>query len=141
MLLPDVNILVYADREEFADHERCRDWLHELINGPSAFAMSELVLSGFVRVVTNPRTFKAPTPVDEALAFTEAILSRNNCVRVFPGQRHYAIFAELCREAAIRGPDVSDAYHAATAIEHGCEWITTDKGFRRFAGLRWSTPF
>lgn len=141
MLLPDVNILIYARRKDFPDHERYRDWLHDLINGPSAFAMSELVLSGFVRVVTNPRLFKVPTPVGAALEFTEAILSRSNCVRVFPGQRHYAIFAELCRDSGVRGSDVSDAYHAATAIEHGCEWITTDRGFRRFPGLRWSTPF
>jgi toxin-antitoxin system PIN domain toxin len=140
MLLPDVNILVYAHRPESPDHARYRAWLTELVNGPSAFAVSELVLSGFVRVVTNPRIFRTPTPVRRALEFTELVVGRPNCTVVRPGPRHYRLFADLCRVIDARGNDVADAYHAAIAIESGSELVTTDRGFARFPKLRWRHP-
>ena len=57
-----------------------------------------------------------------------------------PGPRHWEIFARLCRESEARGNLVPDAYLAALAIESGCEWVTTDRDFSRFPGLRWKTP-
>jgi hypothetical protein len=60
---------------------------------------------------------------------------------VTPGSRHWTLFLDLCRKAGAKGNLVSDAYHAALAIESGCEWITTDRDFARFPGLRWRTPF
>jgi len=56
------------------------------------------------------------------------------------GQAHWEIFARLCREAKATGNLVPDAYFAALAIEHGCEWITTDRDYARFPGLRWRHP-
>lgn len=102
--------------------------------------MSELVLSGFLRVVTHPRAFDVPTPVDRALTFTDALRSRPNCVLLAPGQRHWGIFARLCRAVGARGNLVPDAYLAALAIESGSEWITTDRDYSRFPGLRWRHP-
>jgi toxin-antitoxin system PIN domain toxin len=136
MMLVDVNVLVYAHRPEMADHVRYRKWLFEAIGGPAPFAVSELVLSGFVRVVTNPRVYKDPTPTREAIA----IRDRSNCVRLTPGPRNWAIFADLCGRSGATWNAVPDAYHAALAIEHGCEFITTDKDFGRFPGLRWRHP-
>jgi len=63
-----------------------------------------------------------------------------NCVPVAPGLRHWEIFRALCSEARARGNLVPDAYLAALAIESGCEWISTDRGFSRFKGLRWRHP-
>lgn len=57
-----------------------------------------------------------------------------------PGERHWSIFTGLCRAANIRGAMVTDAWLAALAIEHGCEWISLDRDFRRFPGLRWRSP-
>jgi toxin-antitoxin system PIN domain toxin len=140
MKLVDVNVFVYAHRPEMADHDRYRSWLFTEIGGPRSFAVSELALSGFVRVVTNPRIYQDPTPIDDALTAASAIRDRSNCVRLTPGPRSWSIFAELCGKSKARGNTVADAYHAALAIEHGCEFITADKGFARFPGLRWRHP-
>jgi hypothetical protein len=102
--------------------------------------MSDLALSGFVRVVTNPRVFLAPTPIDVALAAASNLRQRANCVIVQPSGRHWEIFSQLCRAVDAKGNTVADAYHAALAIESGSEWITADRGFARFPALRWRHP-
>ena len=141
MLLTDVNILVYAYREDAVDHERFKDWLQELLNGNEAYGVSDLVCSGFLRVVTHPAIFNPPSPIGDALAFLEQVRSQANCVVITPGARHWRIFADLCRSAGVRGNLVPDAYLAALAIESGSEWITTDGDYGRFPGLRWRRPF
>jgi toxin-antitoxin system PIN domain toxin len=103
--------------------------------------MSDLVLSGFVRVVTHPKVFKRPSSIADAVTFAEQVREQPNCVHVTPGPRHWDIFIRLCRENAVKGNLVPDAYLAALAIESGCEWISTDRDFSRFKGLRWSAPF
>ena len=140
MLLVDVNILVFAYREDAPDHGRFRRWLEGLLSSDSSFGISELVLSGFLRVVTHPRVFDPPSPLGHALEFTEVLRLQPNCVPVTPGPRHWEIFTRLCRESEARGNLVPDAYLAALAIESGCEWITTDRDFSRFPGLRWRAP-
>jgi uncharacterized protein len=140
VVLPDVNVLVYAHREDAAHHAACREWLEGVINGNESYGLSELVLSGFVRVVTHPKVFTRPSSLAEALEFTEQLRSRPNCVPVTPGRRHWDIFRALCVAAAAKGNLVPDAYLAAMAIEAGCEWITTDRDFSRFKGLRWRHP-
>jgi hypothetical protein len=140
MLLPDVNVFVYAHRADARDHARYRAWLAELVNGREAFGVSDLVLSGFVRVVTHPRVFAVPTPLERALEFAETLRSQPNAIRIEPGERHWEIFTGLCRQAGVRGNLVPDAWLAALAIESGSEWISTDRDFARFPGLRWRHP-
>jgi hypothetical protein len=140
MLLTDVNVLVYAHREDAVDHGRYRDWLEGVLNGAEAYGVSGLVLSGFVRIVTHPRVFVRPTPLATALSFAEEVRSQPHSVRIAPGPRHWGIFADLCARAGAKGNVVPDAYLAALALETGCEWVTTDRGFGRFPGLRWRHP-
>lgn len=140
MILVDVNVLIYAHREESPEHAAHAQWLTSVVQSVQPFGMSELVLHGFVRIVTNPRIFPEPTPTPVALRFAAQLLERPNCVPVRPGPRHFAIFAELCRKSGARGKLVADAYHAALALEHGCEWVSTDADFARFEGLRWRHP-
>lgn len=102
--------------------------------------MSDVVLSGVLRVLTHPRVFDPPTPFDKALQFVDAVRASRNCVTIAPGARHWEIFTRLCTTVSARGNTVPDAYLAALAIEHGCEWITADRGFARFADLRWRHP-
>ena len=97
-------------------------------------------MSGFLRIVTNPRVFDDPTPLDIALGEVERIRERPNYVPVRSGQRHFDIFTSLCREGNAKGNLVADAYLAALAIEHGCEWVSFDRDFARFPGLNWSKP-
>jgi len=122
------------------DHARYRRWLLGSVAAAEPLGLSELVLSGFVRVVTHPRVFAPPVPVAEALDFAETLRAQPNVVMLGPGPRHWEIFAGLCRQADARGNLVADAYLAALAIESGSEWITTDRDFSRFPGLRWRHP-
>ena len=140
MVLPDVNVLVYAHREDAVHHAACREWVEGVINGNESYGLSELVLSGFVRVVTHPKVFTKPSSLADALEFAEQLRGRPNCVPVAPGRRHWGIFRALCTEAGAKGNLVPDAFLAAMAIEAGCEWITTDRDFSRFEGLRWRHP-
>jgi toxin-antitoxin system PIN domain toxin len=140
VILPDVNVLVYAHRRDSRQHAELRPWLEGVIAADQAYGMSDLVLSGFVRIVTHPRIFREPSALDDALTFADQLLSPPNCVLVQPGPRHWQIFARLCRSAAARGNLVADAWFAALAIEAGCEWISTDRDFARFEGLRWRHP-
>ena len=140
MVLPDVNVLVAAYRSDSPEHERCRSWLRSIVNSDHAFGVSELVLSGFLRIVTNPRAFRQPSSLSDALEFVNTIRSVPHCVDLRPKERHWRIFAQLCELAEARGNLVSDAYHAALAIESGSEWISLDGDFARFPGLKWSGP-
>jgi uncharacterized protein len=140
MILVDVNVLVYAHREDAPAHAAHRQWLEELIDGDQAYGYSDLVLSGFLRVVTHPRIFDPPSDLISALAFAELIRNQPNAVPILPGARHWAIFEGLCRAAGVRGNLVPDAYLAALAIESGSEWITTDRDYNRFPGLKLRHP-
>lgn len=140
MVLTDVNVLVYAHREDAAGHEAYRTWLESNIGTDQPFGLSAMILSGFLRVVTHPRIFSTPTPLPEAMAFIGQLRSQPNAVLVEPGPRHWEIFVRLCKETSARGNLIPDAFFAALAIESGVEWITTDRDFSRFPGLRWRHP-
>lgn len=140
MILTDVNVLVYAFRSDTPDHERYRAWLEEVANDESAFGFSGLVASGFIRIVTHPKAFAHPSRVDTALGFVDTLRARSNAVPIAPGERHWSIFSGLCRSVEAKGNLVPDAYLAALAIESGSEWITTDRDYARFPGLRWRHP-
>jgi hypothetical protein len=138
MLMPDVNVLVYAHREEAHAHDRYAAWLTELATGVEPFALSELALHGFLRVVTNPRIFDPPSTVRDALQFVDELIARPACSLIRPGPNHWSIFRRLCEDGKLKGKIVADAAHAALAIESGCEWVTADTDFVRFAPpLRW----
>jgi toxin-antitoxin system PIN domain toxin len=140
VILPDVNVLLYAFRRDLADHSAYRAWLDGVVNGGMAYAMSPQVLSSFIRIATHPRIFVQPSSLKEALAFASVVLEQPNCQILQPGPRHWDIFCRLCRSAKAAGNLVQDAWLAALAIESGCEWITTDRDFARFDGLRWRAP-
>lgn len=140
MILPDVNILGNAFREDSPDHELCRTAIEGLVQSRAAFALSGLVLSGFIRVATHPRIFDPPADLERSLEFCDFLTSQPHAVMLRPGPRHWELFARLCKESDVRGNLVADAYHAALAIEHGARWLSLDRDFARFPGLDWVTP-
>ncbi len=140
MILPDVNVLVYAHRRDAVDHATYRKWVEDLLNDERAFGISEFVLSSFTRIVTHPQIFKPASTLEEALSFAHDLLDHPNCVLMHPGPRHWGIFENLCRAVNATGNLIPDAYLAALAIESGSEWITTDHDYRRFPGLKWRHP-
>jgi uncharacterized protein len=107
---------------------------------PGPFGLADIVLGGFIRVVTHPRVFIEPTPVDHALAFCAALRDQPNAVVIAPGERHWQIFSQLCERANARGNLVPDAYLAALAIESGSTWATADRDYSRFPGLALAHP-
>ncbi len=135
-----MNVLVYAFQDAAPDHQRYRDWLQEAVSADEPFGLSDLVLSGVVRISTHPRIFSPPAQVDTAIAFADALRSMANAVLVAPGNRHWELFKRLCHASGAKGGLVADAYLAALAIESGSELITTDRDFSRFDGLRWRHP-
>ena len=141
MILPDVNVLLYAFRADSVDHVRHRAWLDAVVNGDEAYGMSPQVLCSLARISTHPRIYVSPSRFEDAMAFARVVLEQPHCTVVKPGSRHFSIFDDLCRKAAANGNLVQDAWFAALAVESGCEWITTDGDFARFPGLRWRRPF
>ena len=123
-----------------ADHRGYRDWLEGVLDSDQAYGVSDLVLSSFLRVVTHPAMFSPAQPAEPAFAFARLVRTQSNAVQVAPGPRHWEIFERVCHESGARGKLVPDAYFAALAIESGSEWITTDRDYSRFSGLRWRHP-
>jgi toxin-antitoxin system PIN domain toxin len=138
MLMPDVNVLIYAHRADDPAHEFYRAWVEQLAIGPEPFALSMEVATAFVRIVTHERFPGGPTPLVQAVAVIDALRQMPGCRFLGPGDRHWELFRRMCETARARGKRVGDARHAALAVEHGCTWVTRDGDFEEFvpAGLR-----
>ncbi len=141
MILPDVNVLIYAFRPDSVRHAEYRAWLQGVVDGPNAYGMSPQVLASVLRICTHPRIYRQPSTVAETMAFCEALLAPAHSTLIQPGERHWALFSDLCMSSRATGNLTQDAWFAALAIEHGCQWISTDADYDRFRGLRWQRPF
>ena len=142
MILCDVNVLIYAHRAEFSHSEKHRSWLEEVLKSDEPYGVSDFVLSSFLRIVTHHGVFDPPSTMRDALAFATVLRGQPNGVAVEPGDRHWEIFTDLCLQPDVKGRLVTDAYLAAIAIEHGCELVTHDGDFKRFAPrLKVRAPF
>ncbi len=119
-------------------HVRVRPWFERQVDGDDLFALSELVASAFVRVITNTKAFVPNVSAGQAFDAMNELRLHRNCRIVSPGPTHFDIFDRLCRQLDARGKLVPDLYLAALAIEHGCEWISDDRDFARVPGLRWT---
>ncbi len=140
MILVDVNVLVYAHRLDSPEHEKYHHWLERQMSSGVSLGISELALSAVVRIVTHPKIFGDPTSLKDALQYANELRSHPTNLVIAPGRRHWELFTDLCRASGARGNLVSDAYFAALAIEYGAEYITTDRDYARFPGLRWRHP-
>lgn len=136
----DVNVLVYALRDDTDRHDEYRRWVDDARRGPEPLGLADAVASGFVRVVTHPKVFRTPTPPSVALDFVESLRTSPAVVPITPAARHWVIFRDLCRSTEARGNAVPDAFLAAVAIENGATWCSADRGFARYPTLRWEHP-
>lgn len=132
MKMFDVNVLIYAHREDQLHHPFYREYVEEVIESGELFALSPLVAAGFVRIVTNAAFPNGPTPLAQALAVVDNIASVESCYWTPPGTRHWQLVSLLCRQCHCTGKMVSDAQHAAIAIEHASIWVTRDDDFQAF---------
>lgn len=141
MILPDVNVLIYAFYEHADRHQVYADWLNAVRSGGEDLLLPDSVLLGFLRIVTSPRIYQDPAPMAAALTFT-SVLRRGRRARVVEDlESVWSAFASFTADdRQIKGNLVPDAYLAAVAVSHKAQVATRDRGFSRFPGLRWFDP-
>ncbi|MGH8935038.1 MAG: type II toxin-antitoxin system VapC family toxin [Acidimicrobiia bacterium] len=140
MILIDADLLVYAKVADFDQHQRARGWLNDRLNGTARVGLPWASLGAFLRLVTNPRVFRAPLGVHDAFAQVRSWLDRPVAWTPEPTDRHAEILGELLGAEGVRGDLVPDAHLASLAIEHGLTLMSTDGDFARFPRLRWENP-
>lgn len=136
MILPDLNLLIYAYNLGAPDHAAARAWWEDIMTRREPVALPLAVATGFIRLMTNPRVIQPPMPLAEATAEVKRWLAAANVTLLSPGPGHWDELAKI----GWTGPAVSDAHLAALAIEHDCELHTNDKDFNRCPGLRPHNP-
>jgi len=140
VIVPDINLLMYAHFSEFGQHGEARRWWQELLGGREPFGMLWSVSIGFLRLTTHPNKLTMPLTSEQAVVVVESWLSHPHVSVLQPGSQHLSVLAELLTAVGRGGNVVPDAHIAALAIEHDAEVHTNDRDFARFPGLRWSNP-
>lgn len=140
MIIPDVNLLVYAYVRGLPQHERARRWWEHLMNGDREVGVAAPALFGFLRLVTNRRVVMPPLAMSQALARVEEWLALPHVVFLIPGPRHLEVAFALLRGFGTAGDITTDVQIAALALEHGGEVHSSDTDFGRFPRLRWVNP-
>jgi toxin-antitoxin system PIN domain toxin len=140
MILPDINLLLYAHNEALPYHVAARAWWEELLTSERAVAIPWAVSFGFIRLASHPAVFRDPLPPLEALGRVQGWLARPHVQVLEPGGRHLSIVEDLFTATGVAGNLTTDTHLAALAIEHQCELHSNDSDFARFPGLRWHNP-
>ena len=140
MILPDINLLVYAYNQHAPRHAEARAWWEGLLNGPGAVGIPWAVACGFVRLMTHPAVVVDPLDPSKALHHVRSWFDQPLVEVLDPGPRHLEILGRLLDAAGVAANLTTDAHLAAIAIEHQCELHSSDTDFARFPGLRWRNP-
>jgi uncharacterized protein len=140
MIAPDVNVLIYAAWAGAPDHSAYKDWLENARQHERPVILFEPVIAGFLRILTSRHVLTEPFTFEKAEAWIQSLIATEVVRLGRAGESHWGIFLKLCHATRATGNLVADAYLAALAIEHGCEWITADRDFARFPGLKWNHP-
>lgn len=140
MIVPDLNLLLYAHDSACPHHAAARRWWEATLNGSRDVGLPWAVSLGFVRLTTHPRVMRAPLEGADVAAIVSGWHARP-CVRpIEPGPRHLVILSELLGAAGVAGSRTTDAHLAALVIEHRATLFTNDRDFGRFPGLQWVNP-
>jgi toxin-antitoxin system PIN domain toxin len=140
VILPDVNLLLYAIDITSPRHDAARSWLEDRLSDSETVAFSWSVLTAFVRLSTHASIFEQPLTSAQAFDIIEGWLEQPSVIVVHPGNRHHIMMRELLEPLGTAGNLVPDAHLAALALEHGATLHSSDHDFARFAGLRWIDP-
>ncbi len=132
-MTPDVNVLVAASRTDHPHHAVARDWLEEAISASGAGAaltLMPMVLASFLRLVTSPRIFQFETPIEDAVAFVDALLASPG-VQLAPLGPEWSKLRQLCLDKQLAGNDVPDAWLSAAMVHMGEHLVSFDRDFRK----------
>ena len=140
MIIPDINLLVYAYNSGGPFHEEARDWWEHCLSNPGVIGLPWMVVLGFVRIMSSNAVFRDAMEPREAIGHVMSWFGCPQIRIVHPGPRHLEILAELMASARAAGRLTTDAHLAALAIETQSELHSNDVDFSRFPGLRWRDP-
>lgn len=140
MILPDINLLVYAYNSASEQHKVCSAWLEKILNGNEPVCFSWPTIIGFIRILTTVKMVANPYSPKQAMDIAGEWLSTPVSMMLVPGDEHFAIFRQLVIDSGIVGARLADAHIAALAIEHNATVATSDKDFRAFDGVKWINP-
>lgn len=140
MILPDLNLLVYAHNEAAPLHGAARQWWEETVNAEQRIGVPWAVAIGFIRLVTHSSVLHEPRRPLDALAIVRGWFALPGVEPLDPGPRHLEIVEGLFRASGVGGALTTDTHLAALAIEHQAELFSNDADFGRFPGLRWRNP-
>jgi toxin-antitoxin system PIN domain toxin len=140
MIIPDVNLLVYAYNAADPQHPAARAWWEAAVKGRIPVGLPWVTMGGFIRLMTHPRVLQHPMPVDQAVRRVRQWLEQPNVLTLQPGQRFPGIFFGYLEQLGTAGNLTTDAQLAALAVEHQGELNSCDGDFARFPGLRWRNP-
>lgn len=140
MMVPDVNLLVYAYHADDPHHDRAREWWESTLQGSSPIGLSWMAIGGFLRLMTHPRVLRNPMPVADATVIVRSWLDQPPVVVLAPGKRFAELFLRYLEMTGTGGNLTTDAHLAALTVEHQAELHSSDTDFSRFEGLRWRNP-
>lgn len=139
MIVPDVNVLLYAHLDLFPLHARARAWWSRCLSEEEV-GLCPPVVFGFVRIASNPRAIRPPLPVAEAVRFAESWFDGPATRLLVPGPRHLELAFGLLRTLGTARNLTTDVQIAAHGIEHQARVASHDSDFSRFPGLQWFDP-
>lgn len=140
MIVPDVNLLIYAHNNMAPHHDAARSWWESLLSGRERVGLPWIVVCGFLRLTTQRRFYERPLTAELATDTVSDWFAIRSVVPLSPGSQHFVIVRRLLLEAGVGGNLVTDAHIAALAIEYQAEVHSNDGDFARFRGLRWRNP-
>ena len=140
MKIVDVNVLLYAVNQDADRHTVVRRWWEQALNGTESVGLPWIVLSGFLRISTNPKVYPDPMSTDRALDKVGTWLSTDVVSVVLETREHWPVFRSLLADAGTAGNLTTDAHLAALAITHDATLVSCDGDFARFRDLRWENP-
>jgi toxin-antitoxin system PIN domain toxin len=140
VIVPDVNLLLYAVISGFPHHARARAWWEHAVNSPARVGLAPPAVFGFLRIATNPRILASPMPVAGAVAHVRDWLAQPDVDLLVPGPQHLDIALALLQDIGTGGNLTTDVQLAAYAIEHDGEMHSNDSDFARFPNLKWVNP-
>ena len=140
MIVPDINLLLYAEIAAFPRHEAARQWWEDVMNGDRQVGVAPVCLFGFIRIATNRRVLTEPMPIEDAIGRVQRWLERPHVLFLVPGTRHLETAFRLLRSLGTGGNLTTDVQIAAHAFEYNGEVFSNDGDFGRFEGVRWVNP-
>jgi toxin-antitoxin system PIN domain toxin len=140
MIVPDINLLIYAHNDRAPRHPDAKVWWEKLLNGTVPVGIPWITIGGFIRLMTHPRVLTAPMEVGQAVAVVRGWLAQPPVRILQPGPKFERLFLDYLVGLGTAGNLTTDAQLAALAVEHQAELHSNDTDFVRFPGLRWSNP-